>query len=315
MRIVVLDSDTLGDLDLSPLNRFGEVTVYPYTRYEETINRCKEADIALTNKVVFDKDILDALPNLKLISVLATGMNNIDLEYAKYKGVVVKNVSGYSTNSVVQTTFMLALALIGKLDYYNNYTKSGAWSKSSIFTNLERNFFEIAGKKWGVIGLGTIGSKVASIAKAFGAEVFYYSTSKNPHSDKFTHLELKELLRSCDIVSIHAPLNKNTNNLLDREELFMLKDGAVLLNLGRGGIVNETALAEAIDNKDLLVGLDVTVKEPIEQNNPLLQIEKRENLIITPHLAWGSIEARERLLEGTIKNIKDFLNGWYFSSR
>ena len=308
MKIVVLDSDTLGNLDLSPLEKYGEVAVYPYTRYEETIERCKDVDIVLTNKVVFDKEILDALPNLKLISILATGMNNVDLEYAKVKGVVVKNVSGYSTNSVVQTTFMLALALIGKLDYYQNYTKSGSWSKSPIFTNLERNFFEISGKKWGIIGLGNIGSKVASVASAFGAEIVYYSTSKNPHSDKYKHLELDELLTSCDIISIHAPLNENTNNLIDKEQMFLLKDGAVLLNLGRGGIVNEVALAKAIDSKNLLVGLDVTAKEPIETNNPLLNIEKKENLIITPHIAWASQEARETLLAGTIKNIEDFLN-------
>ena len=308
MKIVVLDSDTLGNLDLSPLEKHGEVTIYPYTRYEETIERCKDVDIVLTNKVVFDKEILDALPNLKLISILATGMNNVDLEYAKAKGVVVKNVSGYSTNSVVQTTFMLALALIGKLDYYQNYTKSGAWSRSPIFTNLERNFFEIAGKKWGIIGLGNIGSKVASVACAFGAEVVYYSTSKNPHSSEYKHLELDELLSSCDIISIHAPLNENTNNLIDREQLYSLKDGAVLLNLGRGGIVNEVALAKAIDSKNLLVGLDVTAKEPIEPDNPLLNIEKKENLIITPHIAWASQEARETLLAGTIKNIEDFLH-------
>jgi len=308
MKIVVLDSDTLGNLDLSALNKYGEFTIYPYTEYKDTADRCKDADIVLTNKVVFDKDILDALPNLKLISILATGMNNVDLEYAKAKEVVVKNVSGYSTNSVVQTTFMLALALIGKLDYYQNYTKSGAWSRSPIFTNLERNFFEVAGKKWGIIGLGTIGSRVASVANAFGAEVVYYSTSKNPHSDEFMHLELEKLLSSCDIISIHAPLNENTNNLLDREQLFRLKDGAVLLNLGRGGIVNEVALAEAIDSKNLLVGLDVTAKEPIDADNPLLKIEKKENLIITPHIAWASQEARETLLAGTIKNIESFLN-------
>ena len=308
MKIVVLDSDTLGNLDLSALKKYGEVTIYPYTEYKDTADRCKDADIVLTNKVVFDKEILDALPNLKLISILATGMNNVDLEYAKAKGVVVKNVSGYSTNSVVQTTFMLALALIGKLDYYQNYTKSGAWSRSPIFTNLERNFFEVAGKKWGIIGLGTIGSRVASVANAFGAEVVYHSTSKNPHSKEYKHLELNELLSSCDIISIHAPLNDNTNNLLDREQLFKLKDGAVLLNLGRGGIVNEVALAEAIDSKNLLVGLDVTAKEPIEANNPLLNIEKKENLIITPHIAWASQEARETLLAGTIKNIESFLN-------
>ena len=309
MKIVVLDSDTLGDLDLSSLKEFGEVTIYPYTKYEETIERCIDADIALTNKVFFDKTILDALPNLKLISVLATGMNNIDLEYANAKGVVVKNVSGYSTNSVVQTTFMLALALIGKLEFYSNYTRSKQWCESPIFTNLEQSFFDIAGKKWGIIGLGTIGSKVASVAKAFGAEVVYYSTNKNPHSNEYKHLELDELLSSCDIVSIHAPLNENTNNLLDKEQLFTLKDGAVLLNLGRGGIVNELALAKAIDSKNLLVGLDVTAKEPIEPENPLFNIEKKQNLIITPHLAWGSIEARQKLLEGTINNIKEFLDG------
>jgi len=140
MKIVVLDSDTLGELDLSPLKEFGRLEVYPYTEYKDTIARCKDADIALTNKVVFDKDIIDALPNLKLISVLATGMNNIDLEYAKERGIVVKNVSGYSTNSVVQTTFMLALALIGKLEYYSNYTRSGKWCDSNIFTNLEKSF-------------------------------------------------------------------------------------------------------------------------------------------------------------------------------
>ncbi len=308
MNIVVLDSDTLGDLDLTPLKEYGNVTIYPYTEYKDTIDRCKSADIALTNKVVFDKDILDALPNLKLISVLATGMNNIDLNYAQKKGVIVKNVSGYSTNSVVQTTFMLALALIGKLEYYSSYTREGRWSKSPIFTNLEHNFFEIAGKKWGIIGLGTIGSKVAAVAKAFGAELFYYSTNQNPHLQEYKHLELNELLQECDIISIHAPLNEKTDNLIDKEQLFLLKDGAVLLNLGRGAIVNEAALAEAIDSKNLLVGLDVTAKEPIEPDNPLLNIKKKENLIITPHIAWGSQEAREALLEGTIANIKGFLN-------
>ena len=307
MKIVVLDSDTLGDLDLSPLKKFGEVKIYPYTEYKDTVSRCKDADIALTNKVVFDKAIIDALPNLKLISVLATGMNNIDLEYAKEKGIMVKNVSGYSTNSVVQTTFMLALSLIGKLEYYNNYTRSGAWSESKIFTNLEQNFFEIAGKKWGIIGLGTIGKAVAKVANAFGAKVFYYSTNKNPHSNEFEHLELSELLKECDIISIHAPLNSNTQNLIGKNELKLLKKGAVLLNLGRGGIVDEAALANAIDNQDILVGLDVVSKEPIPKDNPLMQVKKKENLIITPHLAWGSIEARKRLLKGTIENIEEFL--------
>jgi len=307
MKIVVLDADTLGTIDLSPLNEFGDVTIYPYTEYKNIISRCKDADIALTNKVVFDKAILDALPNLKLISVLATGMNNIDLEYAKQKGVVVKNVAGYSTDSVVQTTFMLALALIGKLEYYSNYTKSGKWCNSKIFTNLEKSFFDIAGKKWGIIGLGTIGKNVAKVATAFGAKVFYYSTSKNPHSKEYPHLELNELLSSCDIISIHAPLNANTNNLIDKEQLALLKNGAVLLNLGRGGIINEEALAQELKSNRILFGSDVISKEPIEKTNPLMDVIKQENVIITPHIAWGSIEARERLLEGTLKNIREFI--------
>jgi len=308
MKIVVLDADTLGNIDLSPLNEFGDVTIYSYTEYKDTINRCKDADIALTNKVVFDKDILNALPNLKLISILATGMNNIDLEYAKQKGIVVKNVSGYSTNSVVQTTFMLALSLIGKLSYYQNYVKSGQWSQSKIFTNLEQDFFNIAGKKWGIIGLGTIGKKVANVASAFGANVCYYSTNHNPHSKEYEHKELSELLSSCDIISIHAPLNENTKGLIKEDELKLLKDGSVLLNLGRGGIVDEAALANAIDTKNLLVGLDVTAKEPIEAENPLLKVKNIDNLIVTPHIAWGSIESRDELLKGTIRNIREFLN-------
>jgi len=308
MKIVALDSDTLGKLDLSPLKEFGDLEVYPYTEYKNIVTRCKDADIVLTNKVVFDKDTIDALPDLKLISVLATGMNNIDLEYAKSKSIVVKNVIGYSTNSVVQTTFMLALSLIGRVGYYSSYTQSGKWCKSNIFTNLEKSFFEISGKRWGIIGLGTIGKSVANVAKAFGAEVVYYSTNKNPHSSEFEHLELNHLLGSCDIISIHAPLNENTNNLIDSKELGLLKEQSVLLNLGRGGIINETALAYAIDKQNILIGLDVVSKEPISNDNPLMQVKKKENLIITPHIAWASKEARAKLLDGTIQNIKEFLN-------
>ncbi len=307
MKLVLLDAETLGDSNLSVFEQFGEFISYPFTSPEETLERSKDADIIITNKVIFDKDILKQLPKLKLIAITATGMNNVDLEAAKELGIEVKNVSGYSTNSVVQTTFMLALALIGKLEFYSNYTRSGAWSKSPIFTNLEKSFFEIAGKSWGIIGLGTIGSSVARVAKAFGANVSYYATSGKPHSDEFEHQELAELLKKSDIVSIHAPLNDRTFNLIDKAKLELLKSGAVLLNLGRGGIVNEAALAEAIDKKDLLVGLDVTAKEPISEDNPLMKISKKENLIITPHLAWGSIEARAKLLDGVVKNIKEFI--------
>ena len=308
MKLVLLDKDTLGDTNLNGLKKFGELRIYPYTKAEDTVKRSKEADIIITNKVIFNKEVLDALPNLKLIAITATGMNNVDLEYAEQKGIVVKNVSGYSTNSVVQTTFMLALSLIGKLEYYSNYTRDGKWSKSPIFTNLDMPFFEIAGKEWGIIGLGAIGKKVAKVASAFGANVSYYATSGVVHNKEYPHKELNELLSRSNIISIHAPLNEKTLNLIDKSELTLIKDGSVLINVGRGGIVNESALASAIDSKNLLVGLDVTAKEPIETNNPLLSVKRRENLIITPHIAWGSIEAREKLINGVIRNIGEFIS-------
>lgn len=244
------------------------------------------------------------MPNLKLIAIAATGMNNVDLDYTKSKGIEVKNVSGYSTKSVVQHTFMLALALIGKLNYYNRYTKSKEWEDSPIFTNIEQSFIEISGKKWGIIGLGAIGKEVAKVATAFGANISYYSTSKTKHSQEYPHLELKELLNSCDIVSIHAPLNENTLNLIDKDELSFMKDGAVLINVGRGGIVNEEALANEIKSGRLFAGLDVISKEPIESLNPISSVIELDNIIVTPHNAWGSVEAREKLLDGIIKNIK-----------
>ena len=308
MKLVLLDCDTLGDVNLEPLKEFGELITYPYTLPEDTVNRSLEADIIITNKVVFNKEVLEQLPKLKMIAITATGMNNVDLEYAKQKGIVVKNVSGYSTNSVVQTTFMLALSLIGKLEYYSNYTRSKAWSKSPIFTNLEKPFFEIANKEWGVIGLGTIGKEVAKVASAFGANVSYYATSGVIHNQDYPHKSLEELLKTSDIISIHAPLNENTLNLISKDELNLIKDKALLINVGRGGIVDEAALAEAIDKKGLLVGLDVTKVEPINEDNPLLKVKNKENLIITPHLAWGSIEARERLIRGVANNIREFIN-------
>ena len=306
--MVILDSDTLGDVNLDIFKEFGELVVYPYTMPKDTLKRAKDADIVITNKVLFNKEILEQLPKLKLIAIAATGMNNVDLEYARKKGIVVKNVSGYSTNSVVQLTFMLALALIGKLNYYQNYVKSGGWANSLIFTNLDKPFFEIAGKKWGIIGLGTIGKEVAKVATSFGANVSYYATSKKPHSNIYPHQDLDELLKQSDIISIHAPLNKNTLNLITKDNINLLKDGAVLINVGRGGIVDEEALANAIDSKNLLVGLDVTKSEPINKDNPLLKVKNRDNLIITPHIAWGSIEARERLINGIVKNIREFLS-------
>ncbi len=304
MNIVLLDALTFGETDLSGFNDLGKVTVYQTTSAEETPERVKEADVVVTNKVVIDPAIMDAAVNLKLICIAATGMNNVDLEYAAQKGIAVKNVAGYSTDSVIQHTFSMLFYLMGHARYYDEYVKSGEWQKSPVFTNVTRSFSEVKGKKWGIIGLGEIGRGVANIAKAFGAEVVYYSTSgKNDNSD-FEKISFTKLLETCDIITIHAPLNAQTKNLVGHSEFLMLKDGAVLLNLGRGGIVTESALAAIIDVKEIYVGLDVLEKEPMSTPHPLMNVEHKERLYITPHIAWTSVEARDKLIASVIENIK-----------
>jgi len=308
MKIVFLDAKTLGeDMDLSIFEKFGEVDFYDATKKEQTLERVKDVDIVVTNKVVIDKDIMDH-SNLKLICVAATGMNNIDLEYAKQKGIVVKNVAGYSTDSVVQLTFAMALYLINNLRYYDDYTKSEkGWVKSDIFTHFTPTFFDLKGKKWGIIGLGEIGKGVAKVAKVFGCDVSYYSTSGKNISNEYKRLELDELLKNSDIISIHAPLNNNTKDLINSTNLPLLKDNVILLNLGRGGIINEKDLSEFMNHSSIKVALDVLEKEPISEDSPFWDVKKKQNLLITPHLAWASVESRKRLVKGIYQNIKDFL--------
>jgi len=308
MNLVLLDAETLGaDLDLSPLERFGTLTVYPRTEPEETLTRIRDAEIVITNKVVLGRETLMQVPRLKLVCIAATGMNNVDLDAAAGMGIAVKNVSGYSTRSVVQHTFAMLLALTEQISYYETFVKSKTWSRSGLFTHLGRPFGEISGKRWGIIGLGSIGSEVAKVAEAFGAEIRYHATSGTPHSDLWPHLELEELLRSSEIVSIHAPLNERTRNLIGAEELALLKDKAILLNLGRGGIIDEAALAAELERREIYAGLDVTETEPLPESSPLLHLSRSERLLITPHIAWTSLEARERLLEGIVKNIEEYL--------
>lgn len=310
MNIVLLDAKTLGDdLDTSLLESFGALTVYQTTSPEETLERIREADIIITNKVVISADMMEETPGLKLICIAATGMNNVDLDAAKHKGIAIKNVAGYSTKSVVQHTFAMALYLLEKMAYYDAVVKNGSWTESGLFTDVSHPFCEIAGKKWGIIGLGTIGQEVAKIATAFGAEVSYYSTSgKNLHH-AYPHQSLECLLKECDIISIHAPLNDDTYNLINETNLSWIKDDAILLNLGRGGIINETDLASELDRRVLYAGLDVLVQEPLALNNRLNEVKHNERLLITPHIAWTSIEARKKLLEGIVENIKVFMEG------
>ncbi len=309
MNIVFLDAKTVGeDISLDIFKQFGDFTSYDTTLTKnDTLKRTKYADIIVTNKVVIDKDIMDNATNLKLICVAATGMNNIDLEYAKEKNILVKNVSGYSTKSVTQHTFTLLFYLLGQTKYYDNFVKEKKWCESEIFTNLDRAFWEISGKTWGIIGLGNIGKEVAKIAKCFGADILYYSTSGKNRVSSYKQVTLDKLLATSDIVSIHAPLNNNTNNLITKNELLKLKEGSIILNLGRGGIINEDDLAQVIDEKDIYAGLDVTKNEPLEKSSPLLNVKKQDNIVITPHIAWSSIEARKRLVDKIIQNIKSFL--------
>ena len=309
MKIVCLDAATLGsDVNLDVFGQFGEFVSFETTAAAERIERLKGADVVITNKVVIDKETMDA-SNLKLICISATGMNNVDLAYAAVKGIAVKNVAGYSTASVVQHTFACLFALTNRIKFYDNYAQSGEWAKSEIFTNLDRSIGEIAGKSFGVIGLGEIGRGVARIAAAFGANVSYYSTSGANANAEFKRLNLDELLSSCDIVSIHAPLNEKTRNLIGERELNLMKEGAILMNFGRGGIVDENAVVRAIDGRNLRFASDVLETEPMRADHPLLNIKNKENLILTPHVAWASFEARQRLVAMIVENIKEFLKG------
>jgi len=308
MNIVLLDQKTLGDdLDLSQLLTYGELTIYPTTAPDERYERIKDAQIVITNKVVIDRELMNQAKELKLICIAATGMNNVDLDAAKELGIVVKNVQGYSTQSVVQHTFAMALYLLEHLQHYHEHVQQGAWSQSGLFTDLSRPFYEIQGKTWGIIGLGTIGRSVAKVAECFGATIHYYSTSGENRINDYHHSELKTLLSECDIISIHAPLNNKTENLINQSNLHLLKNGAILLNLGRGGIINEIDLAQALTTQEIYVGLDVLRQEPMASNHPLLELPHPERLLITPHIAWASIEARQKLLAGILQNIEQFL--------
>ena len=305
MKIVLLDTLTFGDTDLSGFEALGEVEFYKTTSQEQTQERIKDADVIVTNKVVITKELMQNSPKLKLICVAATGMNNVDLEAAKEQKIAVKNVAGYSTDSVIQHTFSMLFYLIGHSRYYDEVVKDGRYAQSAIFTDVSHPFFEIKDKRWGIIGLGEIGRGVAKVASAFGAEVLYHSTSGANLAQDYRHLKLSELLESCDIISIHAPLNEQTKDLLDYEALQSCKEGAVILNLGRGGIINEEAVAKIVDERELLFGLDVLEREPMRTDHPFLSVKNKDQLYITPHIAWTSKEAREKLITSVIENIQN----------
>lgn len=309
-KIVILDGKTLGEISLEKLSEIGEVRYYDTTDISEVKERVREANIVLTNKVILNRENLSEANNLEFIAEVATGFNNIDIEYAKEKGIGVANVAGYSTNAVVQHTFAATLALLDEVAYYDNYVKSGEYSKSGLFTCLDRPYYEIEGKTWGIIGLGNIGKKVAKIAEAFGAKVVYYSTTGINSNSDFSRVSFDELLSKSDIISIHAPLNENTLGLINYEALCKMKNSAILVNMGRGPIVVEEDLARAIDEDKIRgAALDVFEVEPIKINSPLLTMKNKDRIILSPHIAWASVEARERLFNEVVENITAFYNG------
>lgn len=306
MKIVCLDAATLGGADLSPFKNFGEFEVYDLTHKEEVITRIKDAQVVMINKVIIDKEVIDNT-NLKLILQLGTGVNNIDVAYANSKNIIVKNAAGYSTKSVLSHTFALMFAFLNQIPYYDRWSKEGKWCQSSIFTDFSRNLHTLTGKRHGIIGLGTIGKEVAKASQLFGANVCYYSTSGVNFNDEYEQVSLDELLTTCDVISIHSPLNEKTKNLLSKKELDKLKQGAILINVGRGGIINENDLAWAIDEKNIKAGLDVLEVEPMIANHPLLKIKNKENLIITPHVAWASVESIQNLVQIVYENLKEYV--------
>jgi glycerate dehydrogenase len=308
MKIAFLDAATMGDVSFEPFEQLGDFTRYENSTPEEARERVRDLDVLLINKVLVDKELIDSAPNLKLICIAATGVNNIDVEYAASKGIPVRNAVGYSTDSVVQTTYMHILSLVGGAPYFDDSVKSGSYSRSGMFTDPNWNWWELAGKTIGIIGMGNIGSKVARIADAFGMKVCYFSTSGTGHCKEYPSLPLEELLAISDIVSIHAPLNERTNRLIGKEQLAMMKPSAYLVNVGRGAIVVEEDLAEAVDNGVIAgAGMDVFVQEPIPEDHPYLRMKHPERMRLTPHIAWASIEARSRLIGIMADNIR---KGW-----
>lgn len=295
------------NLDL--FREFGEFIPYQTTAPDQVSERIKEADIVITNKVMINREAMEKAGRLKLICVSATGVNNVDLDYARQAGIPVKNVEGYSTHSVAQLTFALLLHLMHNISYFDNYVKQGSYSQSDIFTHLDPSFRQLQGKRFGIIGLGNIGRQVACIAQAFGCEVVYFSASGRNTQQPYLRVSLQELLASADVVSIHAPLNEKTAGLITSQELQQLKKSAILINVGRGGIIREADLAQALDAGQLAgAALDVYEQEPINPDNPLLHIRDKHKLVLTPHIAWGSLESRTLLMEKVGENIRTFLH-------
>ncbi|MEM9918675.1 MAG: D-2-hydroxyacid dehydrogenase [Bacteroidota bacterium] len=306
-KIVFLDAKTVGDIpELEELKSLGDATLYDYTAPAEVNERISDATIVLTNKVKLGAAQMSQAPNLKLICVTATGTNNVDHAAAAKRGIEIKNVAGYAVETVAQHTFAVLLHLLHQIRFYDDHVKSGDYSRGGSFTNLDRPFVELHAKRMGIIGLGNIGRAVARIAKAgFGMEVVYYSTSGKNVQPDYEQLSLEELLQTSDVVSIHAGLNERTMALIGRKQLTLMRSDAILINMGRGGIVVEKDLAEAIDEEQLGGAcIDVFEDEPFDLDHPYLKVQRKDRLVLTPHIAWAAVEARRRLMREVLRGVR-----------
>ena len=308
MKIVFLEAQSIGDdIDLSGFDALGEVVKYPIATAEQTPELIADADVAVLSKIPVNEATIGAAKNLKLVCLTATGFNNLNGDYLKKRGIAAYNVAGYSTNGVAQHTFALLFYILEKLNYYDNYVKSGEYARGTCFSHFGQNFFELDGKTWGIIGLGAIGNRVAQIAKAFGCHIICYSASGKKYNTEYEQVSLDELLSRSDILSVHAPLNGYTENLMTLEKFRKMKKSAIFLNLARGAIVNEPDLYTALTEGSIAgAGLDVLCKEPMNPENPLLKIQNSNKLIITPHIAWAAKETRFRVVDEVVKNIQRF---------
>lgn len=311
MKIVILDGYTLnpGDLSWEPLKELGEVTVYERTAPKDVCKRAEGSEVVFTNKVVLDEAVLEKLPSLKYIGVLATGYNVVDVEAAARKGIVVTNIPAYSTSSVAQMAFAHILNIVQRVGYYAQEVSNGKWSRQADFSFWDAPLHELDGKKIGIIGFGNTGRATARIAVGFGLDVYAYTSKSAMELPADVHKcpSMDELFRKCDIVSLHCPLTETTRELVDARKLDLMKSSAILINTGRGGLVNEQDLADALNSgKIAAAGLDVLSSEPPRADNPLL---KARNCFITPHQAWATKEARVRLMQLAVNNLKAFLEG------
>lgn len=312
MKIVILERNSVGtDVSVDCISDFGEVTIYRNTvTVEEVRERVKDADIIIANKSPLNEETLKDAPNVKLICEFATGYDNCDLAYCKSRGIKVTNVVDYCTGMVAQHTFALALALSEKLPHYDAYVKSGEYSAQDRFSNFDIPFLELEGKTWGIVGMGNIGRRVAKIAETFGCKVIFHSVTGKSTCTDYPQVDKDTLLAECDFLSLHCPLSEISRNFIDADALKKMKKTAILINVARGKVVDNTALYEALVNGEIAAaGLDVVENEPLELNNPLSKLKDSNQLIITPHLAWASVEARTRCVQGAYENIAAFLRG------